>query len=136
MSTLLNPELIIADEPTSALDVISQRTVLQIISEVRKNLSASMIMIGHDMALQAQIADRMGIMFEGYFVEVGSVEDIFEHPLHPYTKGLIQSIPSIRKKQDIHTLASCELTEAQRRAFAEYKPLSEASPGHYVVDFS
>ena len=136
MATLLNPSLIIADEPTSALYVISQRTVLQILSDVRKNLAASMIMIGHDMALQAQISDRMGIMFNGYFVEIGSVQDIFNNPIHPYTIGLIQSIPSIRKKQDIHTLASCELSEEQRRQFAQPQPLSEVSPGHFVADFS
>ena len=95
-----------------------------------------MIMIGHDMALQAQISDRMGIMFAGYFVEVGSVQDIFNNPIHPYTKGLIQSIPSIRKKQDISTLASRELTEEQRHYYAAPRPLAEVSPGHFVADFS
>ena len=136
MATLLNPALIIADEPTSALDVISQRTVIQILAAVREKLAASMIMIGHDMALQAQISDRMGIMFAGYFVEVGSVQDIFNNPIHPYTKGLIQSIPSIRKKQDISTLASRELTEEQRHYYAAPRPLAEVSPGHFVADFS
>lgn len=132
MATLLTPELIIADEPTSALDVISQRAVLQILSEVRKTLAASMIMIGHDMALQAQIADRMGIMFAGYFVEIGSVSDIFNNPIHPYTKGLIQAIPSIRKKQNIHTLASYELTEEQRRAYSRPGLLREVTKGHFA----
>lgn len=136
MSTLLNPALIIADEPTSALDVISQRTVIQILAEVRTEMAASMIMIGHDMALQAQISDRMGIMFNGYFVELGTVADIFNNPIHPYTKGLIQAIPSIRKKQDISALASCELTEEQRRSFASPRPLVEISPGHFVADCS
>ena len=136
MATLLQPQLIIADEPTSALDVISQRTVLQILSAVREKMEASMIMIGHDMALQAQVADRLGIMFGGYFVEVGSVKDIFKNPIHPYTKGLIHSIPSIRNKQDIHALASFELTSEERARFQEPRPLQEVAPGHLVADFT
>ena len=135
MATLLMPQLIVADEPTSALDVISQRTVLQILSDVRKKMSASMIMIGHDMALQAQIADRMGIMYAGYFVEIGSTDDIFNHPIHPYTKGLIKAIPSIREKDDISVLASHELSDADRQRLRTPRPLKEVSPGHFVADF-
>lgn len=135
MSTLLQPRLIIADEPTSALDVISQRSVLEILSEVRKTMGASMIMIGHDMALQAQVADRLGIMYAGYFIEIGTVEDIFFNPVHPYTKRLIKSIPSIKKKEDISMLVRDELTEKQREIFKTPRPLEEVSPGHFAVEF-
>ena len=135
MATLLTPQLIVADEPTSALDVISQRSVLQILSDVRSGLRASMIMIGHDMALQAQIADRMGIMYAGCFVEIGSAGDIFNNPVHPYTRGLIQAIPSIRKKDDISVLASRELSEGDRERLRSPRPLREVSPGHFVADF-
>ncbi|NLU33313.1 MAG: ABC transporter ATP-binding protein [Clostridiaceae bacterium] len=135
MSTLLNPKLIIADEPTSALDVISQRTVLEILSKVRKSTSASMILIGHDMALQAQIADRMGVMFAGYFVEIGEVKDIFRNPIHPYTQRLIRSIPSIRQKENIHDLASDELSPEELERFKTPRPLIEAEKGHFVAEF-
>lgn len=135
MSTLLQPKLIIADEPTSALDVISQRSVLEILSQVRKSMGASMIMVGHDMALQAQVADRLGIMYAGYFVEIGTVQDIFFNPVHPYTKRLIKSVPSIRKKEDISLLARDELTEHQCQLFRTPRPLKEVSPGHFAVEF-
>lgn len=135
MATLLTPRLIIADEPTSALDVISQRSVLEILADVRKKLSASMIMIGHDMALQAQVADRMGIMYAGHFVEIGSVDDIFYHPLHPYTQSLIKALPSIREKQDIHVMAGFELTEEQRRLYRTPTVLTEVTAGHFVANW-
>ena len=136
MATLLSPKLIVADEPTSALDVISQKSVLQILSAVRKNLKASMIMIGHDMALQAQISHRMGIMYAGYFVEIGSTEDIFHRPVHPYTQGLIRAIPSIRRRDDISALAACELSEKERLRLRTPRPLREVSAGHFVADYS
>lgn len=136
MATLLSPKLIVADEPTSALDVISQKSVLQILSNVRTSLKASMIMIGHDMALQAQISHRMGIMYAGYFVEIGSTADIFHHPTHPYTQGLIRAIPSIRRRDDISVLAACELSEEERLRLRTPRPLREISAGHFVADFS
>lgn len=135
MATLLTPKLIIADEPTSALDVISQRSVLEILADVRKKLSASMIMIGHDMALQAQVANRMGIMYAGHFVEIGSVDDIFYNPLHPYTQSLINALPSIREKQDIHVMAGYELSDAQRSLYRKPTELTEVSPGHFVANW-
>jgi peptide/nickel transport system ATP-binding protein len=105
LSILLEPELIIADEPTSALDVVSQRVVLETLSAARRRLGASMIMIGHDMALQAQLADRIGIMYAGRFVEIAPTRRIFENPVHPYTQRLIAAIPSIRKRQNVRELA-------------------------------
>lgn len=135
MATLLSPQLIVADEPTSALDVVSQRMVLQLLSDVRSKLKASMIMIGHDMALQAQIADRIGIMYAGYFAEIGTASDIFDRPLHPYTKSLIRSIPSIRKKEDFNVFASRGLSDEERERLCTPRALHEASPGHFVADF-
>lgn len=133
LAVLLNPALILADEPTSALDVVSQRIVLEMLCQVRKRLKASMILVGHDMALQAQIADRIGIMFNGCILEIGSVQDIFNRPIHPYTRRLISSIPSIDKKQDIHTLAQEGYDEAQKRLYSEYRPLVEVYEGHWVA---
>lgn len=133
LAVLLDPILILADEPTSALDVVSQRVVLEMLSQVRTQLKASMILIGHDMALQAQIADRIGIMYNGCILEIGNVEDIFNRPIHPYTRRLISSIPSIDKKQDIHSLAQEGYDEVEKDGYASYKGLVEVQSGHWVA---
>lgn len=133
LAVLLNPALIIADEPTSALDVVSQRVVLEMMAQVRAKLKASMILVGHDMALQAQIADRIGIMVDGCLIEIGPVSEIFAHPIHPYTCRLIASIPSIHKKQEIHTLAQATLAEAERQTYRDFTRLVEMRPGHWVA---
>ena len=94
----LRPRVIIADEPSSALDVVVQRQVMETLRRVQEDLEASVILIGHDMGLMAQFADRMGIMYAGRLVEEGSVGDIFSHPQHPYSQLLIASLPSLEKK--------------------------------------
>ena len=86
MAVALNPSLIIADESTSALDVVVQRVVAQTILEVKKALGVSMIMIGHDMGLMAQMADRIAVMYAGKIVEIGTVFDILNNASHPYTQ--------------------------------------------------
>jgi peptide/nickel transport system ATP-binding protein len=102
MAIALNPSLIIADEPTSALDVVVQRIVTQSLLEVKARLGLSLLLIGHDMGLQAQLVDRIAVMYAGNIVEIGSVESIYENPMHPYTQTLIASIPSIREKKRLH----------------------------------
>lgn len=94
----LRPQAIIADEPTSALDVVMQREVMATLRLVQEDLGASVILIGHDMGLMAQFAERIGVMYAGKLVEVASVSDIFENPLHPYTQLLIASLPSLEEK--------------------------------------
>ncbi|MBM4465385.1 MAG: ABC transporter ATP-binding protein [Chloroflexi bacterium] len=94
----LRPRVIIADEPTSALDVVVQRQVMETLRRVQEDLEASVILIGHDMGLMAQFADRVGIMYAGRLVENGPVRDIFSHPRHPYSQLLIASLPSLGKK--------------------------------------
>lgn len=101
MAIALNPSLIIADEFTSALDVVVQRVVAQTMLEVKERLGVSMILIGHDMGLQAQLVDRIAVMYAGNIVEVSPVEEIFEAPLHPYTQLLIESIPSIKERKPL-----------------------------------
>lgn len=101
MSVALNPAMIIADEPTSALDVVVQRVVAQTLLDIKARLGVSMIMIGHDMGLQAQMVDRVAVMYAGNLVEVGPVKDIFARPCHPYTQLLIESIPSIKVKKPL-----------------------------------
>lgn len=101
MSVSLNPSIIIADEPTSALDVVVQRVVAQTLLDVKRRLGVSMIMIGHDMGLLAQMVDRVAVMYAGNMVECGPVNSIFEHPYHPYTQLLIDAIPSIKERKPL-----------------------------------
>jgi oligopeptide/dipeptide ABC transporter ATP-binding protein len=101
MSVALNPSIIIADEPTSALDVVVQRVVAQTLLDVKNRLGVSMIMIGHDMGLLAQMVDRVAVMYAGNLVECGPVDSIFESPFHPYTQLLIDSIPSTKERKPL-----------------------------------
>ena len=96
MATALGPRLLIADEPTSALDVVVQRAVAETLLEATHRLSASLILIGHDLALQAQMVDRLAVMRRGRLVEVGPVRVLFHEPVHPYTRTLLAAVPSIR----------------------------------------
>jgi len=96
MALACNPKLIIADEPVTALDVIVQRQVLTTIKDLQKKLNLSMILITHDLSVIAQTCDRVAIMYAGKIVEQADVTSIFQRPIHPYTKALIRSFPSIR----------------------------------------
>lgn len=90
----LDPNIIVADEPTSALDVVVQRQIMQTLGRLQQGLEAAVLLVGHDMGLVAQFADTIGVMYAGKLVEVGSVPDVFKDPKHPYTKLLIESLPS------------------------------------------
>ncbi|WP_028035789.1 ABC transporter ATP-binding protein [Chelativorans sp. J32] len=97
MSIALRPSLILADEPTSALDVVVQKQVLGTLSRVQRELGAAIILIGHDMALMAHFVSRIGVMYAGRLVETGPVRKVFAAPRHPYTKMLIEALPSFEK---------------------------------------
>lgn len=101
MAIALNPPLIIADEPTSALDVVVQRVVAQNLLDIKARLGVSMIVIGHDMGLMAQLVDRLAVMYAGHMVEISDVGKVFADPLHPYTQLLIESIPSIKERKEL-----------------------------------
>ena len=101
MAIALNPPLVIADEPTSALDVVVQRVVAQNLIDIKERLGVSLIVIGHDMGLMAQLADRLAVMYAGHMVEIAPVEIIYKEPLHPYTRLLIDSIPSIKERKPL-----------------------------------
>lgn len=98
IATSLNPKVIIADEPTSALDVVVQRQVMETLEKVQADLGASILLIGHDMGLMAQVVERIGVMYAGDLIEIAAVADIFREPLHPYTRLLIASLPSLEQK--------------------------------------
>jgi len=95
----LKPKVIIADEPTSALDVVVQRQVMETLETLRADLGASVILIGHDMGLMAQAVDRLGVMYAGDLIEMGSIDELFTEPLHPYTRLLMASLPSLERKE-------------------------------------
>ncbi len=95
----LNPKVILADEPTSALDVVVQRQIMSTLGTLQEELGAALILVGHDMGLMAQFANRVGVMYAGKLVELGPVEAIFAEPLHPYTKLLISSLPTLEGKR-------------------------------------
>jgi len=101
MAISLNPTLVIADEFTSALDVVVQRVVAQTMMEVKDRLGVSMILIGHDMGLVAQLVDRVVVMYAGNIMEIAPVKTIFRDPMHPYTQLLIESIPSIKERKPL-----------------------------------
>jgi peptide/nickel transport system ATP-binding protein len=93
----LKPKVIIADEPTSALDVVIQKRVMQTLRRVQDELGAAVILIGHDMGLMAQFAQRVAVMRAGQLIEVDSVDSIFARPKHPYTRLLMESLPSFER---------------------------------------
>lgn len=105
MALSCNPSIIIADEPTTALDVIVQDRILHRLDEIRHQLNMSVIYISHDVAVIAEITDKVGIMYAGKLVEFGPTEAIFKRPHHPYTAALMSSFPSIRgEKHELTTI--------------------------------
>jgi peptide/nickel transport system ATP-binding protein len=94
----LRPKVIVADEPTSALDVVVQRQIMETLQDVQAELGAAVLLIGHDMGLMAQSVDRLGVMYAGRLAEVSPVREIFRDPLHPYSRLLIASLPSVGQR--------------------------------------
>ena len=100
MALALRPELLIADEPTTALDVTIQAQILDLIRNLRSQMDTAVILITHDLGVVAETADWVAVMYAGQIVEQASVTEIFEQPLHPYTIGLINSIPVLGEVKD------------------------------------
>lgn len=100
MALALNPTLLIADEPTTALDVTIQAQILSLLSDLRTKINTSVILITHDLGVIAEMADRVAIMYAGNIVEQADVATLFESPKHPYTVGLIQSVPVVGEIKD------------------------------------
>lgn len=103
MALVCNPALVIADEPTTALDVTIQAQILELLDSLRERFNLSMILISHDLGVIAEVAETVAIMYAGKIVEFGTAMDVFHNPKHPYTQGLLQSVPrlgSSRRKKD------------------------------------
>jgi oligopeptide transport system ATP-binding protein len=94
------PDLLIADEPTTALDVTIQAQILQLMKELQHKLQTAIILITHDLGVVAQMCDRVAVMYAGKVVETGTVHEIFHNPKHPYTRGLLKSVPRLDQKKE------------------------------------
>ena len=151
MSLACNPDLIIADEPTTALDVIVQDMILKELSRIQKKLNMSMIYISHDIAVIAEVAEKIAIMYAGKIVELSDAVTIFKKPAHPYTIGLMSSFPSIHgEKKKLVTIPGeppnllnapdhCRFAPrcpfATKECWEKTPPYEEIEPNHYVACF-
>lgn len=148
MAVSLNPPLIIADEPTSALDVVVQRLVAMNLLNIKNTLGNSMILIGHDMGLMAQLTDRVAVMYAGAMLEIAPTRAIFGQSMHPYTRQLIDSVPSIKVKKalrvfpggppDLRNLPpGCPFAPrcdcVGPHCMNKIPPLRECAPNHWVA---
>jgi oligopeptide/dipeptide ABC transporter ATP-binding protein len=96
MAIVNRPALLIADEPTTALDVTVQAQILELLADLRKRLGLAMLFVSHDLAVVGRVSDRISVMYAGRIVESAGASALFEHPSHPYTRGLLASIPTLR----------------------------------------
>ena len=108
MALVCNPELVIADEPTTALDVTIQAQILELLDSLRQKYNLSLILISHDLGVIAEVAETVAVMYAGKIVEMGSAMGVFHNPRHPYTQGLLQSVPrlgsSVHKKDRLDVI--------------------------------
>lgn len=129
VATLMKPKLLIADEPTSALDVVNQKMFLKVLIEMKKKgIVKSIIFITHDIATVRQIADRMIVMYAGKIAEISAIDDVIENPLHPYTKGLLNSVltpePKI-KERGVYTIPGAPPNLIQPPSGCRFHPRCE-----------
>jgi peptide/nickel transport system ATP-binding protein len=106
MAIVNNPQLLIADEPTTALDVTVQAQILDLLADLRQKFGLAMLFISHDLAVVSQVSDRVAVMYAGQIVETGPAQTLFKMPLHPYTRGLMNSVPTLRtdRRQPLRTI--------------------------------
>ncbi|HEY4932316.1 MAG TPA: ABC transporter ATP-binding protein [Terriglobales bacterium] len=106
MAIVNRPQLLIADEPTTALDATIQAQVLDLLNELRQKFSLSMLFVSHDLAVISQVSHRIAVMYAGSLVETGSADQVFQQPVHPYTRGLLRSVPTLRsdRSQPLRTI--------------------------------
>lgn len=149
LALLLRPDVIIMDEPTTALDILTQRSIINLLKELKEQLGFSMIFISHDLSLAAELADRIATMYAGRIIEEADVFTTFKRPHHPYTLGLIRAVPTLTSDDSlltsipgsppdlIHMPSGCKFhprcTFAASRCSQEEPPTEEIAPGHRVA---
>src|SRR5690606_6840496 len=104
IALMAQPEILICDEPTTALDVTIQAQILELIKQIKRDRNLSVIFITHNLGVVANIADRVAVMYAGKIVEMGTVDDIFYDPKHPYTWALMSSMPDMNSKEKLQTI--------------------------------
>jgi oligopeptide transport system ATP-binding protein len=153
MALACEPKILIADEPTTALDVTIQAQILELLKRLVRERDTALIMITHDLGVVAGMCDRVNVMYAGMFMETGSAEQVFARPRHPYTLGLLQSVPRLdaARKQRLHPIEGaprdmlrppreCPFAPRCRFEVEESRqavpPLEELEPGHFVACFN
>ena len=149
MAIVNRPELLIADEPTTALDVTIQAQILDLLRDLREKFGLTMLFISHDLAVISQIADRVAVMYAGNLVELASRDELFRAPAHPYTRGLLKAMPTLRtpRNQSLSTIEGTVPTLAALPKGCSFEPrcelridacaqvlppLVEVGPGHWA----
>jgi peptide/nickel transport system ATP-binding protein len=149
MAIVNRPQLLIADEPTTALDVTIQAQILELLAQLRSKFGLTMLFISHDLAVVSQVADRVAVMYSGNLVELASKRDLFEAPAHPYTRGLLNAVPTLKTDRSrrletiegtvppLHAIPpGCPFEPRCGFRVAEcarsLPPLVEVAPGHWA----
>jgi peptide/nickel transport system ATP-binding protein len=149
LALLLEPQLLILDEPTTALDILTQRNIMDVLKELRQKFGFAMLFISHDLALAAELADRVATVYAGQIIEIGDVRTIFRNPGHPYTIGLIKAVPTLTSDRSalvsvpgsppdlIQLPTGCKFHPrcplADERSRQEEPQLVEIASGHHVA---
>ncbi len=149
LGLLLEPRVLILDEPTTALDVLTQRAIIEVLRRLKEELGFAMIFISHDLSLAAELADRVATTYAGRIVEIGDVQQVFYHPRHPYTLGLLNAVPTLAGgREDLTSIpgtppdlielpAGCKFNPrcpfATDRCYEDDPPLIEVAPGQLAA---
>ena len=143
-----NPEILIADEPTTALDVTIQAQIVELLKDIQKKKGMSIIFITHDLGLVANVANRVAVMYAGKIVELGCLDDVYYHPQHPYTWGLLSAMPTPQQKEALYVIPGTPPNLihppkgdafAVRNQFAlsldfeKHPPMFKVKEGHYAA---
>ena len=146
-----NPELLIADEPTTALDVTIQAQILELLRELQTKNSTSLLMITHNLGIIYELCENVAVMYAGRIIEYGSVKEVFSHPAHPYTFGLLNALPKLTGPRERLTAIPGRVADAQNlpggcsfhprcqhcteQCEGNCPPMREINPNHYVACF-